>query len=393
MNIEEEIARQNREIEDSLAKMKESINAQMERIMEATDPLKILRTKKEKPKDNEYEEIVKVQIKWDDIEDWNCTFVYEYERKGKAVSRRVDLINTDELFLALNDVPLSEEQEPKNYKKIDIELKDTLLKGCVDIDDVGVVIAKMIIKDNDEVVLMSIYNRNCYDEEYGVYSAQVELDKDLNYLIPKDEDCDCTLTLTADMGRPVMWAIFVEIYNPDKVKQLIEDEDTYELFEIVRHYDYEDCYLFNIWGDEDEERINYKLEDSKGLEIVSGDICIRENNVFDYGKENNYIVDKNNHPKYLMVFTDLLIDFSATFKVPSWFIMQSCHFADATPSNVVFPMAFGDTISSISSTICCNGKIYHAVETEEHGRKKFMNCYLYEYNKKRELYNEIASLC
>ena len=63
------------------------------------------------------------------------------------------------------------------------------------------------------------------------------------------------------MGRPVMWAIFVEICNPDKVKQFIEDEDTYELFEIVRHYDYEDCYLFNIWGDEDEERINYKLED------------------------------------------------------------------------------------------------------------------------------------
>lgn len=282
MNIEEEIARQNREIEDSLAKMKESINAQMERMMEATNPLKILRTKKEKPKDNEPEEIVKGQIKWDDIEDWNCTFVYKYERNGKTVSRRVDLINTDELFLALNDVPLSEEQEPRDYKKIDIELKDTLLKGCVDIDDVGVVIAKMIIKDNDEVVLMSIYNRNRYDEEYGVYSAQVELDKDLNYLIPKDEDCDCTLTLTADMGRPVMWAIFVEIYNPDKVKQFIKDEDTYELFEIVRHYDYEDCYLFNIWGDEDEERINYKLEDSKGLEIVSGDICIRENNVFDY---------------------------------------------------------------------------------------------------------------
>ena len=393
MNIEEEIARQNREIEDSLAKMKVSINAQMKRMMEATNPLKFQRAKKDETEDNEPEEIVKGQIKWDDIEDWNCTFVYEYERKGKAVSRRVDLINTDDLFLALNDVPLSEEQEPRDYKKIDIELKDTLLKGCVDIDDVGVVIAKMIIKDNDEVVLMSIYNRNCYDEEYGVYSAQVELDKDLDYLIPKDEDCDCTLTLTADMGRPVMWAIFVEIYNPDKVKQFIKDEDTYELFEIVRHYDYEDCYLFNIWGDEDEERINYKLEDSKGLEIVSGDICIRENNVFDYGKENNYIVDKNNHPKYVMVFTDLLIDFSATFKVPSWFIMQSCHFADATPSNVVFPMAFGDTISSISSTICCNGKRYHAVETEEHGRKKFMNCYLYEYNKKEEHYRMIASLC
>ena len=393
MNIEEEIARQNREIEKKLAEMTESINAQMKRMMEATNPLKFQRAKKDEPEDNESEEIVKGQIKWDDIEDWNCTFVYEYERKGKAVSMRVDLINTDELFLALNDVPLSEEQEPRDYKKIDIELKDTLLKGCVDIDDVGVVIAKMIIKDNDDVVLMSIYNRNCYDEEYGVYSAQVELDKDLNYFIPKDEDCDCTLTLTADMGRPVMWAIFVEICNPDKVKQFIKDEDTYELFEIVRHYDYEDCYLFNIWGDEDEERINYKLEDSKGLEIVSGDICIRENNVFDYGKEKNYIVDKNNHPKYLMVFTDLLIDFSATFKVPSWFIMQSCHFADATPSNVVFPMAFGDTISSISSTICCNGKRYHAEETEEHGRKKFMNCYLYEYNKKRELYNMIASLC
>lgn len=72
---------------------------------------------------------------------------------------------------------------------------------------------------------------------------------------------------------------------------------------------------------------------------------------------------------------------------------RSCHFADANPSNVMYPMAFGDTISSISSTICCNGKRYHAVETEEHGRKKFMNCYLYEYNKKRELYNEIASLC
>lgn len=393
MNIEEKIARQNREIENSLAKMTESINAQMKRIMEATNPLKFQRAKKEEPEDNGSEEIVKGQIKWDDIEDWNCTFVYEYERKGKAVSMRVDLINTDDLFLALNEVPLSEEQEPMDYKKIDIELKDTLLKGCVDIDDVGVVIAKMIIKDNDEVVLMSIYNRNCYDEEYGVYSAQVELDKDLNYLIPKDEDCDCTLTLTADMGRPVMWAIFVEICNPDKVKQFIEDEDTYELFEIVRHYDYEDCYLFNIWGDEDEERINYKLEDSKGLEIVSGDICIRENNVFDYGKENNYIVDKNNHPKYVMVFTDLLIDFSATFKVPSWFNMQSCHFADATPSNVVFPMAFGDTISSISSTICCNGKRYHAVETNEHGREKFMNCYLYEYNKKEEYYRMIASLC
>ena len=210
MNIEEEIARQNREIEDSLAKMKESINAQMKRMMEATNPLKFQRAKKDETEDNEYEEIVKGQIKWDDIEDWNCTFVYDYERKGKAVSMRVDLINTDDLFLALNDVPLSEEQEPKDYKKIDIELKDTLLKGCVDIDDVGVVIAKMIIKDNDEVVLMSIYNRNCYDEEYGVYSAQVELDKDLNYLIPKDEDCDCTLTLTADMGRPVMWAIFVD---------------------------------------------------------------------------------------------------------------------------------------------------------------------------------------
>lgn len=181
MNIEEEIARQNREIENSLAKMTESINAQMNRMMEATNPLKLQRAKKEEPEDNESEEIVKGQIKWDDIEDWNCTFVYEYERKGKAVSMRVDLINTDELFLALNDVPLSEEQEPRDYKKIDIILKNS--------------------------------------------------------------------------------------------------------------------------------------------------------------------------------------------------------------------MAFGDTISSISSTICCNGKRYHAVETEEHGRKKFMNCYLYEYNKKRELYNEIASLC
>ena len=121
MNIEEEIARQNREIEDSLAKMKESINAQMKRMMEAANPLKFQRAKKDETEDNESEEIVKGQIKWDDIEDWNCTFVYEYERKGKAVSMRVDLINTDDLFLALNDVPLSEEQEPKNYKKIDIE--------------------------------------------------------------------------------------------------------------------------------------------------------------------------------------------------------------------------------------------------------------------------------
>lgn len=167
MNIEEEIARQNREIENSLAKMTESINAQMKRMMEAANPLKFQRAKKDETEDNESEEIVKGQIKWDDIEDWNCTFVYEYERKGKAVSRRVDLINTDDLFLALNDVPLSEEQEPMDYKKIDIELKDTLLKGCVDIDDVGVVIAKMIIKDNDEVVLMSIYNRNCYDKSMG----------------------------------------------------------------------------------------------------------------------------------------------------------------------------------------------------------------------------------
>ena len=71
-----------------------------------------------------------------------------------------------------------------------------------------------------------------------------------------------------------------------------------------------------------------------------------------------------------MVFTDLLIDFSATFKVPSWIIMRSCHFADANPSNVVYPIAFGDTISSISSTMCCNGKRYHAVETDENGRKK-----------------------
>ena len=132
MNIEEEIARQNREIENKLAEMTESINAQMKRMMEATNPLKFQRAKKDETEDNEYEEIVKGQIKWDDIEDWNCTFVYEYERKGKTVSQRVDLINTDELFLALNDVPLSEEQEPMDYKKIDIELKDTLLKGCVD---------------------------------------------------------------------------------------------------------------------------------------------------------------------------------------------------------------------------------------------------------------------
>ena len=55
MNIEEEIARQNREIEDSLAKMKESINAQMKRMMEATNPLKFQRAKKEETEDNEYE--------------------------------------------------------------------------------------------------------------------------------------------------------------------------------------------------------------------------------------------------------------------------------------------------------------------------------------------------
>ena len=150
--------------------------------------------------------------------------------------------------------------------------------------------------------------------------------------------------------------------------------------------------VFNLWGDEDEEKVSYEIANEDGDIVEEGEFEIHENNVFPLGPVNKHF-DENHHPKYVVLHRDSMKHSCAVFKVPVSFKMQDCHFSDSNFLDYrIIPCDWmGDTVTSLTGVIRCHGMEFvgDADDTGSYGSSDYI---LYRYNEEEGRYEELASM-
>jgi len=199
------------------------------------------------------------------------------------------------------------------------------------------------------------------------------------------------LTISATGGRAQECLHFYEIDKEivSRVKKLIKDEEYDELSHILFDLD-DDCReVFNLWGDDD-ETVEYTLEDAEGNTVDEGEHQISEE-VFDAGGD--LYIDKDKHPKYLLIRRDTLKRAFAMFEVDDDFSMEDCEFPNCHPfdSAILWPGYIGDTVTSINGPIRCHDKTYYAETDDNFGDNGDTDFILYEFNEFAGHYKELAS--
>ena len=178
------------------------------------------------------------------------------------------------------------------------------------------------------------------------------------------------------------------------LKDLINNSD----YELHNKYSWIDTEyhreVFNLWGDEDTEVIEYKLADEGGNTVDEGEHQICEDAVCG---DQDAIIGENYHPEYLLIRRDRLKRAYAVFEVDEDFSMEDCEWEDSNPMDrrmrIAFPTdLFGDTIASVNGPIKCHDKTYSAYESDnagDTGETDFMLC---EYNEDEREYKVLASV-
>ena len=200
------------------------------------------------------------------------------------------------------------------------------------------------------------------------------------------------LTISATGGRAQECMQFYEIEKEivSRVKKLIKGSEYEELYHLLFDLDYDECReVFNLWGDDD-ETVEYKLEDADGNTVDEGEHQISEE-VFDAGGD--LYIDKDKHPRYLLIRRDTLKRAFATFQVDDDFSMKDCEFpnCDLFDGAILWPDFIGDTVTSINGPIGCHNKTYFAEEEDNSGNNGDTDFILYEFVESAGRYKELAS--
>lgn len=261
-------------------------------------------------------------------------------------------------------------------------------RGCEDIHDCGVVIAKKIIDDNDGEVMMSFGSGS---ETFTDVAYEIELDKNLNYF--NDNSDTVYLTLYANQGRDLMQTYFYELDEEDfeNIKEAIENDDVDD----IRDWVGSDFYCnetLDLWDDEEEERLNYEVADSDGNVMDEGDIHVAVNNVFGYRDvADNFAVTKENHPKYLLVTTDSVKRAYATFELPANFSVGGISFIKNgnADTGVLDCNGFGDYVTGIQQ-IRYAGETYCCDDCGDAGTCGDIYYFLFEWNDDNGRYTLVA---
>ena len=332
---------------------------------------------------------VEMIFDWKDIVSQFC-FVFKYQKRGQDMNVRADVLSeAEDVFIAISNHPIEEECPPEEYTRLDVGLTPEMLDGCRDCDDIGVAIAKLVVKDNDGEVLMSVYD----PWNASPFSQDIRLDEQLCFV--KDEECPYTLTLYANCGRtPEDFTIyeFDDDEFADEISEYFDDEDADGLNEVLFEMDDEVFEVFNLWGDETEEKVSYEIANEDGDIVEEGEFEIHESNVFPVESGNKHF-NENHHPKYVVLHRDSMKHSCAIFNVPVSFKMQDCHFSDSNflDNRIISCDWMGDTVTSLTGVIRCHGMefIGDADDAGSYGSSDFI---LYRYNEEEGRYEELASM-
>ena len=200
------------------------------------------------------------------------------------------------------------------------------------------------------------------------------------------------LTLSI-VSRKVMAYDFFELEDEfEEVKEMMEDEDTDGIWDLISDAPNEPAELFNLWGDDIHERLNARIEDENGKEILPNEeIVVGESNVFPYHREHYEFINEKYHPQYLLVQTDTYKRSYATFNVPKDFNIKNIHFTDANPMNreLGYLEESGDTITTISA-FRYNGNDFSG-EPGDNGTLGDVHYELYEWLDDEDRYELVCS--
>lgn len=334
--------------------------------------------------DNEKEEIVDCDFDICNYDDAAYKFKYTSGNQPKAFVVDVDGYHYSEdnqyvVKFLVRDSPSAKGEY--------VSIAQTEFVTCKDVDDFGRVIAKHIIKDNDGEVRMSFYNENGMAEIENVL-----LTKELDYPLFDKDDMTHELTLSI-VSREVMAYEFFELEDEfEEVKEMMEDEDTDGIWDLISYAPNRPTELFNLWGDDTHERLNARIEDENGKEILPNEeIVVGESNVFPYHREHYEFINEKYHPQYLLVQTDTYKRSYATFNVPKDFNIKNIHFTDANPMNreLGYLEESGDTITTISA-FRYNGNDFFG-EPGDNGTLGDVHYELYEWLDDEDRYELVCS--
>lgn len=308
-----------------------------------------MQTEDEEEEFSSSEDLPECPVDWENFE--GCGFTYTYESDGEE---REVLVTYE-----LGEDADGEEMYCWCSEDGPIDICDDDFRGCEDINDCGVVIAKRVIHDNDGEVKMSFGKGEL---TFTDQPCAIVLDEELNY----SDECQETVTLTlyANQGTDVMRTNFYDLDEDEfeTIKQLLEDGDTDEIWD---HID-EEFFCnetFDLWGDEESERLGYEITDSDGDVIDEGDISVGSENLFAYRDiKDNFAVTQEGHPQYLLVTTDSVKRSYAEYKVPAHFSIGGISFVknDNAKKGVLHCEYFGDDVTCITQiryagqTLSCN---------------------------------------
>lgn len=333
-----------------------------------------MQTDDEEEKFSSSEDLPECPVDWENFE--GCGFTYTYESDGEE---REVLVTYD-----LSEDADGEEAYCWCSEDGPIDICDDDFRGCEDINDCGVVIAKRVIHDNDGEVKMS-FGRG--ELTFTDQPCAIVLDEELNYAT----DCEETVTLTlyASQRTDVMQTKFYDLDEDEfeTIKQLLEEDDTDEIWD---HIDSEFfCNeTFDLWGDEESERLGYEITDSDGDVIDEGYIDVGSENLFAYRDiEDNFAVTQERHPQYLLVTTDSVKRSYAEYKVPANFSIGGISFVknDNAEKGILYCEYFGDDVTCITQ-IRYAGQTLSCDDTGDAGTVGDLRYFLYAWDDEDECY-------
>ena len=144
-----------------------------------------------------------------------------------------------------------------------------------------------------------------------------EFKEDYSDLINESNEM-CNLTLSTRNGRPLFQYSFYNIKENEveEIQNMIEDESVDELWDylLTNKDPFNQTIVFNLYDDK-EDFLDYDLNDETGEEIDSGQFRVLRKNIINWGLGDN-IINREVHPKYLLITSDLLKDGQTSFEVP-----------------------------------------------------------------------------
>jgi len=258
----------------------------------------------------------------------------------------------------------------EEYVETNFTIDDT---DYADESEMAIAIAKMVVLNiTDATFDVTVY----LDSDLETKLFCFKLDKDYNRLSNSVETL--TLSLCARNGRIAEQYRVCELSllgdeTRQQVMDAFENEDSEVLSDIL--FDNQDDYfeLYNLWGDEDEETLQYELDDEEG------ELTVYEYSVYDYKPEDNYDIEDG---ALWLVHTEGIKRSTATFKVPANIDMTQVKFhANHAMEGWVDGAdgVLGDTITDISA-IRYNGVDYYAEDVCDAGTYGDGNFYLLKWN-------------